>query len=294
MKTKSFKYDWNKIDEHIKQDNLTMREITTLFNCTLSALQSAIRKGYINRMYIKYHPKVTEESKKKISEAMKRAHSEGRHSGWSFINKDTNRRSYPEKFFNKGITNNIFFKQFTIIEKMPFSKYFLDFAIIEKKVDIEIDGSQHFSTDEAIEHDKIRDNFLNDNGWTVYRITWKQLSANPSKEIDDLIKFLKQDFLYNRNYTIDEVKSYFTQKNKCICGSEKYKKSKFCNTCSRAQKRKFNPTKDELQQMINEMPITKIAKKYHVSDVAVHKRIELYNIKKLSRGTWLKNNIPMV
>lgn len=67
---------------------------------------------------------------------------------------------------------------------MSFGKYFLDFAFLELKLDVEIDGQQHNRTIEAIEHDKIRDEFLKQNGWIVFRIEWMKMKQ-------DITKFLE-------------------------------------------------------------------------------------------------------
>jgi len=48
-------------------------------------------------------------------------------------------------------------------------KWFIDFAFINKKIAIEIDGKQH----EYRQHlDNEKDNFLISNGWVVLRIKW--------------------------------------------------------------------------------------------------------------------------
>jgi very-short-patch-repair endonuclease len=133
---------------------------------------------------------LTEEEKSKISGALKKSHSENRHPGWTHINSDINRRSYPEKFMIEVFQNNGLYDKFTIIEKMPFSKYFLDFAFIDLKLCIEVDGSQHYRTLKAIEHDKIRDEFLIENGWLIYRINWQYFSVNTRSEIEKLIEYI--------------------------------------------------------------------------------------------------------
>lgn len=46
-------------------------------------------------------PVPVEEISKKLSNSLKKAHSEGRHPGWKHVNSDINKRSYPEKFFIK-------------------------------------------------------------------------------------------------------------------------------------------------------------------------------------------------
>ena len=65
---------------------------------------------------------------------MKKLHSEGKLSGW-VINKDLH------KYFIKLMQMNNLFSKFTIKEKLSFGKYFLDFAFIEIKADVEIDGN---------------------------------------------------------------------------------------------------------------------------------------------------------
>ena len=83
---------------------------------------------------------VTEETKKKISESMKKAHKEGR--AWN-IGKSrwNNKHSYPEEFFIQVINNE--FEDKNYVCEYPLEIYSLDFAWIEKKKCIEIDGDQH-------------------------------------------------------------------------------------------------------------------------------------------------------
>lgn len=113
--------------------------------------------------------------------------------GWSFINKDINKRSYPEKWFIKNVLEKYdLYSKYTIKEKLPFGKYFLDFAILNMKIDIEIDGSQHF-TKESIEHDKMRDDFLLKNEWKVYRIAWIELINDSNSVIENFIIWLNEN-----------------------------------------------------------------------------------------------------
>jgi very-short-patch-repair endonuclease len=51
---------------------------------------------------------------------------------------------------------------------MPFGKYFLDFAFVEIKLDLEIDGQQHLSP-KILEHDQIRDLFSNSQGCIEFK-----------------------------------------------------------------------------------------------------------------------------
>ena len=110
---------------------------------------------------------------------MKKAHKEGRahnigSSRWN------NEPSYPEKFFMKVIENEFNDKNYQ--REYPFGKYSLDFAWIDKKCCIEIDGEQHDRFKEYKQRDIKKDTLLKENGWKILRIKWKDLYKN-SKEI---------------------------------------------------------------------------------------------------------------
>ncbi len=65
-----------------------------------------------------------------------------------------------------------------------------------------------------------------------------------------------------------------------ICGGYKSYKSKKCATCYRNErlKRSNRPPKDVLETLIYELPFTKIGQKYHVTDKAVKKWCQYYNL----------------
>jgi len=58
--------------------------------------------------------------------------------------------------------------------------------------------------------------------------------------------------------------------------------------CSHKLVMKFNPTKEELQNLVWEMPTVEVAKIYGVSDKAVEKRCKKFGINKPPRGYWAK------
>jgi very-short-patch-repair endonuclease len=158
---------------------------------------------------------VTLEIKNKISLALKKAHKEGRHSGWAFKNTDLNNRSYPEKFFIKNVLQKYnLYSKYTIKEKMPFGKYFLDFAFLELKLDLEIDGQLHFRNEQAINHDIIRDNYLKENNWVVYRIAWCEITKNRELVINNFLSYLKQNNLTYHTYNKNELINYLDRKSK--------------------------------------------------------------------------------
>lgn len=114
--------------------------------------------------------------KKKISDSMKKAHSEGRAHNigecrWN------NEPSYPEKFFMKVIDNEFINKNY--VREKPFGRFSLDFAWIELKRCIEIDGKQHETDKKQKIRDVAKDNLLHENGWKVLRIKWSDMYHNP-------------------------------------------------------------------------------------------------------------------
>ena len=91
---------------------------------------------------------------------------------------------------------------------------------------------------------------------------------------------------------------YFNYKPKnkkiSICGvcqkNKKTPRSLSCNDCHREKgKVAIKPTKEELENLVKEMPMTKIGEKYGVSDNAVKKWCKKYNIVlENRRGYWTK------
>ncbi len=69
------------------------------------------------------------------------------------------------------------------------------------------------------------------------------------------------------------------------------KRRKTCSPlCSQLSRRKFDPDPAELEELVWEMPTTKVAELFGVSDKAVSKRCKLYAIEKPPRGYWAKIN----
>lgn len=219
------KYDWKEIQDYYDKGHVYI-EITKKFGCAASTIVKAGKlglfrvrsKGQSRKIRIKNGqtspPIISDEQKIKISKSLKEAHSEGRHPGWSFINNDKNRRSFPEKYFLKLLKQYKLVDKYTFVEKFPLSKYTFDFALIDLKVDIEIDGSQHYRTDESIKHDNKRDKYSESKGWKVYRIAWKEIQNNPKVVMEELIKWINNiDIETNRKYSIDEVKLKIKKKH---------------------------------------------------------------------------------
>jgi very-short-patch-repair endonuclease len=119
---------------------------------------------------------------------MKKAHSENR--AYNIGMKHwKNLPSYPEEWFTKVIENEFSDKNY--IYQYHFYKYRLDFAWVDKKKCIEMDGEQHQRFQRQIESDKRKDKKLIDNGWKILRIPWKDCYANPKKYIEIAKNFIE-------------------------------------------------------------------------------------------------------
>lgn len=132
----------------------------------------------------------SETTKEILRSKMKDKVANGEHSGW----KSRVVKSYAEKFWESVLlNNNIEF----IREDFSTKKYFLDFLIEKngKKIDLEIDGKQHERKERA-DHDMVRDQFLKEKGFVVYRIKWNSINTADGKramekKISNFLKFLE-------------------------------------------------------------------------------------------------------
>ena len=62
----------------------------------------------------------------------------------------------------------------------PSRTYELDFALVEHRIDIEVDGWTHHGSRRAFEADRERDAELTAAGWIVLRFTWHQVARRPA------------------------------------------------------------------------------------------------------------------
>lgn len=153
--------------------------------------------------YLK-NKKMTIEIKKQISKSMKKAHKEGRANNWQDSKKYHN-NSYPEKFFEKVIENEFNDKNYT--REYRVGPYAIDFAWVDKKLAIEIDGKQH-KYEENLIRDKNKDNFLKKDDWKILRIEWKKLFNNTQKYIK-----ITKNFVDNCEFTTNDMINIYNEYN---------------------------------------------------------------------------------
>lgn len=128
------------------------------------------------------------EIRAKISVSMKKAHAERRAHNigecrWN------NRPSYPEEWVIGVIKNEGL--DISYIREYPFHRFSLDFAWVEKKKCLEVDGEQHEKDTEQKNRDKEKDKLLKEEGWQEMRVSWKYICNNTKEWIEEFKKFLK-------------------------------------------------------------------------------------------------------
>ena len=142
----------------------------------------------------------------KISNSMKKAHAEGR--AWN-IGKSrwNNEPSWPEKFFMEVIENEFVDKNYT--REHPVGIYSIDFAWVEKKLAIEIDGDQHQRFESYKNRDLKKDQVLRDEGWQVLRIIWKDMFHDTKKYIKIAKDFDRYLVLLNKLENSEQLANFY-------------------------------------------------------------------------------------
>lgn len=94
--------------------------------------------------------------------------------GWKTRHKTA--RSYPEIYFK----NFLDFAGLKYEPEFPAGRFFIDFAFIDKKIALEIDGRRHHDIDVKLKDDR-KDAYLESHGWRVFRIKWRNPKSEPGK-----------------------------------------------------------------------------------------------------------------
>jgi hypothetical protein len=127
-----------------------------------------------------------------MTESALKSVANGTHQSW----KTRNLQSYPEIYFQNILEKIGIFKYCELEYPIRFNKYnsyFLDFYFKNKKIDLEIDGSQH---KKRVNQDIKRDIFLKSQGIKVFRIEWRNPKTIEGKKYLD--KKIKEFYeLYN-------------------------------------------------------------------------------------------------
>jgi len=137
------------------------------------------------------------EYREKQRKLQRQLYEQGITKGWT-----TNRNfqsSYPERYFSDLLDS----KNIPYIREYQVGRYCIDFAFVQDKLALEIDGKQHLEEPQR-SSDVRKDRYLTANGWRVFRIPWKSPKYQNNKDI--MISLLDQCLLL-RNYDTAEYSS---------------------------------------------------------------------------------------
>lgn len=132
---------------------------------------------------------ISDKQKEKISKSLKLYLKEHPDKIPYLLNNHRNGESYPEKYFREIFEKDGYLLN-KIQQEVKVNLYSLDFANINKKYYLEIDGEQHYVDKKIIKHDIERTEELKKLGWNGFRVRWS--------------KFLKLSF-ENRKNLINEI-----------------------------------------------------------------------------------------
>lgn len=289
--------NWKEVQLFYNNDK-TWRDICEYFNISQNLIISAKKLGlFISRsksesisISLRKTPrKHSEETKKKISEIRKKYLQENPDKVPYKLN-HSSKESYPEKYFTEVFGN----EGIEVVKSFNIGIYELDFCILDKKIDIEIDGSQHYYDEKIVESDKRRNKFLEDNGWDIIRINWsdyQKLGFEYKKEYISNLKSYINDLIYTKPFfevpikeiKIKEKKQRVENKNKKIkkeylckyCESKCTWSKDRCEPCYRKQSRKVErPSLEQLKIDIENLGYSGTGRKYAVSDNSIRKWIK--------------------
>jgi very-short-patch-repair endonuclease len=294
------KYNWEEVQERYEEGK-SFRDLCAEFGMSMYDIHKAKKRGDFKsrstseaaKLSKKLKPqKHSEETKKKISEARKKFLKENPDKVPYLLNHYSKGMSYPEKYFEKAFRN----ENINLVYHYRIGTYELDFSDPIRKIDIEIDGEQHYVDKKIVESDKRRNKYLKDRGWIVYRVRWshfvrltKDFRKTVVQEIKSLVSNIKisESEIKKLNQKILEISEerYSNRKIKecSVCSIKISKSANKCIKCANKEKigkyRKVErPTKEELEKLINSMSWVAIGRKYNVSDNAVRKWARSYGI----------------
>lgn len=99
----------------------------------------------------------------------------------------SSKESYPERIFKNALVEN---KIECWVQEYQNGIYRYDFAFLDLKIDVEVDGSTHL-TEKVKKIDERRDNWSKEQGWTVVRFTAKEVKENVTRCVNILKEIIK-------------------------------------------------------------------------------------------------------
>ena len=183
----------------------------------------------------------------------------------------TKNLSYPEKLFLDKVYELCLDKKYSIIREYSVFPYFIDFAFVNEKVAVEIDGSQHLLPERKDRDDK-KDELLKNDGWFILRVSENEVKTNINSVFDTIISIIN-DRPKIQSMKLGVVK--FPKKR------QKKERNKFGFTekqiqSIKNQRRVERPPYKELIDLVKTNGYSKTGKMFGVSDNSIRKWIKSY------------------
>ena len=187
-------YDWTQIQKDY-DEGLSTRDLTNKYGVVKSSIRKAVKRGDFKprnrseaaKVRLKQFPqKHTEETKMKISQ-IRRKFLENNPDKVPYLLNHSSKKTYPEQIFEKALIKKGFDN---FIYNYQNGIYQYDFAFVDVKLDVEIDGSTHL-TSKVKEIDKRRDEWSVSQGWKVLRFTAKEVLLNVDKCVEVLRAYVE-------------------------------------------------------------------------------------------------------
>jgi very-short-patch-repair endonuclease len=187
--------------------------------------------------------------------------------------------SYPEEMFLKFLTERGYADKFLIQREFSVFPYFIDFAFVDLKIAIEIDGSQHLLQERKAK-DELKDALLIENGWRVIRIA----ESSVKEDWDSIQRVLDEHIVLNTDVTYSQVGIV----KPISLGYQKVERDEFGRsekmTESALKQRKYErPDKETLYKELVETNFNAVGRKYGVSDNLIRKWCLFYGMSNKSR-----------
>lgn len=187
-------------------------------------------------------------------------------------------QSYPEKMFEKFLIEKGYAEKYLIQREYAVFPYFIDFAFVDLKIAIEIDGSQHL-LEERKEKDRQKDVLLQEQGWKVIRI-----AENVVKNDWNVIQEILNDFIaLDDNTTFQKVGIVKMPYKRELVKRDKFGRSEKMNFAAIKQRHVERPTAEQLIKDLKASNFKKVGEKYGVRDNTIRKWCLFYGLSNKSK-----------
>jgi very-short-patch-repair endonuclease len=215
---------------------------------------------------IRYPFRHTENSKVKMRDARLKYMSENPDkTAWRKSN-----FSYPEKLFFNKLLELKWDQEYAIEREHSVYPYYIDFAFLNEKVAVEIDGSQHLNEDRK-EKDEKKDLLLIENEWTVVRVTENEIKKNINHFMSELGNIL-HDAKRSEKFSFGIFKKNGGYQKRRINGKQTEREI----TRDIKARKVLRPDYETLMKDIVDFGFAKTGRKYGVSDNAIRKWVKYY------------------